>query len=273
MPSDHLILCRPLLHPPSVFPSIRVFSNESVLCSPVRWTKYWSFSFSINPSNEYLGLIYFWMDWLDLLAVQGTFKSLLQHHRSKASILLHSAFFIVQLSHPYMTIGKTIALTKWTFVGKVMSLLLNMLSRLIITFFPRSKHLLIPWLQSSSAVILEPQKLKSDTVSTISPSICHEVMGPDAMIFVFWNVKLSANFFTLLFHFHQEALHQEYRSGLPFPSPVDHILSELSTMTRLSWVALNSLAYSFIELDKAVVHVIRLVSFLWLWFSVCLPSE
>ena len=157
MPSNHLILCCSLLLPPSIFPSIRVFSNESVL--HIRWPKYWSLSFSISPSNEYSGLISFRMDWLDLLAVQGTLKSLLQHQNSKASILWHLVFFIVQLSHPYMTIGKTIALTRWTFAGKVMSLLLNMLSRLVITFLPRSKHLLISWLQSPSAVILEPKKI------------------------------------------------------------------------------------------------------------------
>ena len=156
MPSNHLILCRPLLLPPSLFLSNRVFSNESVLC--IRWSKYWSFSFIISPSNEYSRLIYFRMDWLDLLAVQGTLKSLFQHHSSKASILQHSAFFKVQLSHPYMTTGKTIALTRWTFIGKVMSLLFNMLSR-VITFFPRSKCLLISWLQSPSAVILEPRKI------------------------------------------------------------------------------------------------------------------
>ena len=147
----------------------------------MRWPKYWSFSLSISPSNEYLGLISFRMDWLDLLAVQGTLKSLLQHHSSKASILQRSAFFTVQLSHPYMTTGKTITLTRQTFVGKVMSLLLNMLSRLVITFLPRSKCLLISWLQSPSAVILEPPQMKSDTVSTVSPSICHEVMGLDAV--------------------------------------------------------------------------------------------
>ena len=151
----------------------------------MRWPKYWSFSISISPYNEYLGLISFRMDWLDLLRVQGTLKSLLQHHSSKASILWHSAFFIVQLSHPYMTTGKTIALTRWTFVRKVMSLLFNMLSRLVITFLPRSKHLLISWLQSPSTVILEPRKTKSATASTVSPSICHEVMGLVAMIFVF----------------------------------------------------------------------------------------
>ena len=182
MPSNHLILCHPLLLLPSIFPSIRVFSNESVLC--IRWPKYLSFSFSISPSNEDSGLISFRMDWLDLLAVQGTLKSLLQYHSSKASTLRYSAFLIVQLSHSHMSTGKTIALTRWTFVGKVMSLLFNMLSRLVITFLPRSKCLLISWSQSPSAEILEPKKIKSDTVSTVSPSICHEVMGPDAMILV-----------------------------------------------------------------------------------------
>ena len=198
MLSSHLILCRPLLLLPPIPPSIRVFSNESTL--HMRWPKYWSFSFSIMPSKEHPGLISFRMDWLDFLAVQGTVKSLLQHHSSKASILQHSAFFFfffhpapdphsafftVQLSHPYMTTGKTIALTRWTLVGKVISLLLNMLSRLVITFLPRSKRLLISWLQSPSAVILDAKKIKSDTVSTVSPSISYEVMGPDAMIFVF----------------------------------------------------------------------------------------
>ena len=182
MPSNHLILCHSLLLLPSIFLSIRVFSNESVLC--IRWPKYWSFSFSISPSSEHSGLISFRMDWLDLLAVQGPLKSLLQHHSSKASILQCSTFFTFQLSHPYMTTGKTIALTRRTFVGKVMSLLFNMLSRLVITFFPRSKHILISWLQSPSAVILEPKKIKSDTVS---PSISQEVMGPDLR---FLNVEL-----------------------------------------------------------------------------------
>ena len=180
MPSNHLILCRLLLLLPSIFPTMRVFSKESVLC--IRWPKYWSFSFNISHSNECSELISFRMDWLDLLAVQGTLKSLLQHHSSKASILRQSAFFIVQLSHPYMTTGTTIALTRWTFVGKVMSLLFNMLSRLVIAFLPRSKCLLISRPQSPSAVILEPKKGKSVTVST---SICHEVMGPDAMVLVF----------------------------------------------------------------------------------------
>ena len=156
MPSNHLILCYPLLLPPSIFPSIRVFSKQSVV--RIGWPNYWSFSFNISPSNECSGLISFRMDWLDLLAIQGTFKSLLQHHSSKASILQHSAFFIVQLSHPYMITGKTIALTRRTFVGKVMSLLFNMLSRLVITLLPRSKCLLSSWLQSPSAMILEPPK-------------------------------------------------------------------------------------------------------------------
>ena len=158
MPSNHLILCHPLLLPPSIFPSIRVFSNEPVLC--IRWPKYWSFSFSISPPNEYSGLISFRMDWLDLLAVQGTLKSLFQHHSSKPSILRHSAFFIVQLSHPYMNTGKTIALTRQTFVGKVTSLFFHMLSSLVITFLPKSKRLLISWLQSTSPVILGPPKNK-----------------------------------------------------------------------------------------------------------------
>ena len=173
-PSHH---GHPLLLLPSIFPRSRVFSNESVLRS--RWPKYWSFSFNISPSNELPGLISFRMDWLDLLAVQGTLKSPLQHHSTKASIFWCSAFFIVQLSHPHMTTGKAIALTRQTFVGKVMSLFFNMLSRLVITFLPRSKCLLISWLQSPSAVILEPPKIKSATVSTVSPSICHEVIGPE----------------------------------------------------------------------------------------------
>ena len=168
MPSKHLILCRPLLLLPAIPPSIRVFSSES---------KYQSFSFNIRPTNDHPGLVSFRMGWLDLLAVQGTLKSLLQHHSSKASILRCSAFFIVQLSHPHMTTGKTIVLTKWTFVEKVMSLLFNMLSRLVITFLPRSERLLISWLQSPSAVILEPKKTKSDIISTVSPSIKTEVLS------------------------------------------------------------------------------------------------
>ena len=182
MPFNHLILCHPLLLLPSIFPSIRVFSNESVLCN--RWPKYWSFSFSISPFNEYSGLISFRMDWLDLLAVQGTFKCLLQYHRSKASILQCSAFFIVQLSHPYMTTGKIIALTRWIFVGKVISLLFNVLFTLVITFLSRSKHLLTSWMLSPSVVILEPPKMKSLTVSIVSPSIYHEVKGlHDILVF------------------------------------------------------------------------------------------
>ena len=176
MPSNHLIFCCPLLRP-SIFPSIRVLSNKSALC--IRWPKYWNFSFSMSPSNEYSGLISFRMDWLDLLAVQETLKSLLQHHGSKASILQCPTLFMVELSHPYMTTRKAIVLTIWTFIRKVMSLLFDMLSRLVKTFLPRSKCLLISGLQSPSAVILELKKIKSLTVSTVYPSICHEVMGPE----------------------------------------------------------------------------------------------
>ena len=204
MPSNHPILCCLLLLLPSIIPSIRIFSNESVL--HIRWPKYWSFSFSISPSNEHSGLISFRMDWLNLLAVQGTLKSLLQHHSSKASILWCSAIFTVQLSHPYMTTGKTIALTRRTLVSKVMSLLLNILSRLVITFLPRSKHLLISWLQSPSAVILE---LKSNKVCHCFHCFPIYVPGSDGTRchdLRCLNVELSANFFTLLFHFHQEAL-------------------------------------------------------------------
>ena len=185
MPSNHLILCCPPLFGPSIFPGIRVFSDESALC--IRWPKYWSFSFSISPSNEYSGLISFRTDWLDLLAVQGILKSLLQNHSSKVSILQGSALFTVQLSHPYMTNGnkQKKTLTRRTFVDKVMSLQFNMLSRLVITFLPWSKFLLISWLQSQSAVIFKPRKIKSLTFYTVSPSICHEIMGPDAMILVF----------------------------------------------------------------------------------------
>ena len=183
MPFNHLALCCPLLLLPSVFPSIRVFSSELAL--HIRWPKYWRFSFSTMPSSEYSALISFRIDWFDLLAVQWTLKSLLQPHSSKASILRHSAFFMVQHSHPYTTTGKTIALTIQTFVSKVMSLLFNKLSRFVIAFLPRRKRLLISWLESPSTVILEPKKMKSDSVSTFSPSIYHEVMGPDAMIFIF----------------------------------------------------------------------------------------
>ena len=181
MPCSHLILCCPLLLA-LIPPSIRVFSNESTL--HIRWPKYWSFGFSISPSKEHPGLI-FRMDWLDLLEVQGTLKSLLQHHSSKASILWCSAFFTVQLSHPYMTTGKTIVLTRQTFVGKVMSLLFNALSRFVIAFLQRRKHLLLSWLQSPPAVILELKEIKSATVLIFSLSICHEMMGPDTMILVF----------------------------------------------------------------------------------------
>ena len=201
--SRHLILCRPLLLLPSICPSIRVFSSESTLY--MRGPKHWSFSFSISPSNEHPGLIYFRMDWLDLLTGQETFKSLFQHHSSRASIFRCSAFFTVQLSHPYMTAGKTIALTRWTFVGKVMSLLFNRLFRLVITFLPRSKHLLISWLQLPSAVILEPPKIKSFTVSTVSPSISHEMMGSNTMILVFWMLSFKPTFslssFTFIMRF------------------------------------------------------------------------
>ena len=199
MPSSHLILCHPLLLLPSIFPTIRVFSNESALC--IKWPKYWSFSFNISPSNDHPGLISFRMDGLDLLAAQGTLKSFLQCHSSKLSILWHSAFFRVQLLHPYMTTGKTIALTRWTFVDKVISLLFTMLSRLVITFLPRSKCLLISWLQSPSAVILEPKKSKLAAISIVSPCICYEVMGPDAMILVFWMLSFKSTFSLCSFTF------------------------------------------------------------------------
>ena len=201
MPSNHLILCHPLLLPPSIFTSIRVFSNVSVL--HIRWPKYWSFSFSISPSNEYSGLISFRMDWLDLLAVQVTLKSLLQYHSSKASILQWLASFIVQLSHPYLTTGKTIALTRWTFFGKVMSLLFNMLSKLVITFLPRSKSLNFMAAVTICSDFGAPQNKVS--VSTVSPSICHEVMGPDAMILGFWMLSFKPTF-SLSFHFHWGSL-------------------------------------------------------------------
>ena len=191
MTSNYLILCRPLLLLPWIFLSIRIFSNE--LAFHIRWPKYWSFSFNISSASEYSGLTSFRMDWLDLLAVQGALKSLLQHHSPKTSILWHSAFFTVQLSHPYMTTGKTIALTRWTFAGKAMPLLFNMLSRLVITFLPRSKHLLISWLQSPSAMILEPPNTVSYCFHC-SPPICHEVMGPDTMIFTFWMLNFKPVF-------------------------------------------------------------------------------
>ena len=194
MPSNHLILCHPLLLLPSIFPKISVSSNESVLC--IRYPKYWIFSLSISPSKEYSGLISSRIDWFCLLAVQDTLKSLLQHHNSKGSILWHSAFFMVRLSHPYMTTGKTIVLTRQTFVGKVMPLLFNTLSRFVIDVFPRSKHLLISWLQSPSAVILEPKKIKSVTVSIVSPSIWHK--GWDHML---WSLVFESWAVSQLFHF------------------------------------------------------------------------
>ena len=208
MPSNHLILGCPSP------PSFNLSQHQGLfqwVSSLHQVAKYWSFSFSISPSSEYSGLNIpilnsLRMDWLDLLAVEGTLRILLRHRNSKASIIWRSAFFIVQLSHPYMTTGKTIALTRWTFVGKVMSLLFNMLSRLVITFLPRSKRLLISWLQSPSAVILEPQKIKSLTISILSPSVCHEVMGPDAMILVFWMLSFKPTFSLSSFHFHQEVL-------------------------------------------------------------------
>ena len=204
MPSNHLILCDPLIFQPSVFPRIRFFSNDYVL--HIRWPKYWNFSFSIGPSNEYSGLISFRIDWLDLLAVQRPLKSLLQHHSSKASIPLCSAFFILQLSHPYMTTGKIISLTRQTFVGKVMSLLFHMMPRLVIAFLPKSKYHLILWLQSPSAVIFGAQENKVCHCLHCFPiylpwrdeTRCHGLH--------FLNVEFSASFFTLLFHFHQEAL-------------------------------------------------------------------
>ena len=200
MLSNHLILCHPLLLLPSLFSSIRVFSKESAL--HIRQPKYWSFSFSISPSNEYSKLTSFRIDCCDFLVVQGTLKSLLQHHNLKASVLQCSACFMVQLSHPCMTARKTIALIIRILFGKVMSLLLNMLSRFVIAFLPRSKHLLIPWLQSPSMVTLEPKKIKSGIVSPFSPFICHEVMGPDAMILVFLMLSFKpAFFFLILFYF------------------------------------------------------------------------
>ena len=199
MSSNHLILYRPLLLLPSIFPSIRVFSNESAL--HLRWWKYWSFSFSISPSSEYSGLVSFRIDWFDLFAVQGTLKNLLQHHSSKTPILWRSACFLVKLSHPYMTSGKTRALTRQKFVDKVMSLLFNILSSFVIAFLPRNKCLLISWLLSPSAVILEPNKIKSVNVSTVSPSICHEVMGVDAMILVFWMLSFKPVFSLFSFTF------------------------------------------------------------------------
>ena len=201
MPSNHFIPCCPLHLLSSLFPSIRVFSNESAV--RIRWPKCWSFGFSIRPSKEYSGLFPFKIHWFDLPSFQGTLKSLLQHHRSKASISQCHALYIVQFSHPYMTAGKTIALTTWTFASKVMSLLFNTLSSFVIAFLPRSNRLLILWLQSPSTVILGPKKRKSVTSSTFS-TICHDVTGPDAMILVFLILSFKQVFFTLLLHPHQE---------------------------------------------------------------------
>ena len=204
MLSNRLILCHPLLLLPLIFPSIRVFSNELALC--IRWSKYWSFSFSISLSNEYSGLISYRIDWFDLLAVQGTLKNLLQHHNPKESILWCWVFFIIQLLHPYMTTGKTLALTRWTFVSKVVSLLYNMLSRFVIAFLTGSKHLLISWLQSPSALILEPKKIKSVIVSKIFPFYLPWSDGTESHELRFLNGEFQASFFTLLFHAYQEAL-------------------------------------------------------------------
>ena len=243
MPSNYPILCHPLLLLPSICPSIRVFSNDSVL--HIRWPKYWSFSFNISPSNEYSGKISFRMDWLDLPAVQGTLKNLLQCHSSKASILWHSAFFIVQLSHPYMTTGKTIALTRWTVASKAMSLLFNVLSRLVIVFLPRSKRLLISWLQSPSTGILDPKKTKRVTVSFVSPPICHEVMGQDAMILVFWMLS-----FCLLFYFKTCSLSPSLCCFIThsFHPMVMTLLMSLWWFLLLGlgrWVVLTFIDYSF----------------------------
>ena len=226
--------CCPFLLLPSIFPSIRVFSSKSVLC--IRWPKHLSFSFSISPPNEYSGLISFRMNSLDLLAVQGTLKSLLQHHSSKASILGHSAFLIVQLTHPYMTIGRTIALTRWTFAGKVMSLLFNMLSRLVIAFLPRSKHLWISWLQSPSAVILEPPKIKSVTVSIVFSSICHEVMGPDAMIFFFWMLSFKPTFSLSSFAFIKRLFSSSLSAINMVSSVYLWLLRILSQLEKFIWL-------------------------------------
>ena len=211
--------CHPTSHPLSSAspPALNLSQHQGLfkwVVLHIRWPKYWSFSFNISPSNEHSGLISFRMDWLDLLAVQETLKSLLQHHSSKASILRHSAFFIVQLLYPYVTTGKTVALTRRTFVGKVMSLLLNMLSRLIITFLPRSKCLLISWLQSPSAVIWETEKINSDIVSTVSPSICHKVMGPDVMILVFWMLSFKPTFSLSSFTFIKRLLSSSSLSAI-----------------------------------------------------------
>ena len=229
-PSNPLIY-RSLLLPPSIFPSIRVFSSESVI--HIRWPKYWSFSFSISRSNDYSGLSSFRMDWSDLLVVQGTLKSLLQHHSSKASILWCSGFFMVQLTHPYMTTGKTIALIRRIFAGKVMSLLFKVLSRLVIAFLPRSKHLLISWMQLSSAVILEPPEIKSVAVSIVSAFICHEVMGPDTLIFVSLMLSFKPTFSLSSFTFIKRLFSYSLLSAI-------RVVSSTSEVTDISPQNLDS---------------------------------
>ena len=233
MPSNHLLLCCPLLLPSSVFPNISVFWKSQFFAS--EWSKYWSFSFSISPSNEYSGLISIRIDWFDLLAAQGTFKSLLQDHSSKASILQCSAFFIVQLSHSYMTTGKTTALTRWIFVSEMMSLFFNMMSRWVITFLPRSKHLLILWLRSPSAVILEPPKIKSLTIFTVSPSVCYELMGPDAMILAFWMLSFKPTFSLCSFTFIKRLFSSSSLSAI---SVVSSAYLRLSIFLPQSWFQL-----------------------------------
>ena len=271
MPSNHLILCCPLFLSPSVFPSIRIFSNESALL--IRWPKYWSFSFSISPSNEHPGLISFRMDWLDVLAVLGTLKSLLQHHSSKASILQCSAFFIVQLSHPYMTTGKTIALTRQNFVGKVMSLPFNMLSRWVIAFLSSSKCLLISGLQSPSAVILAPKKIKSLTVSIVSPSICHEVMGPDTMILVFWMLSFKPTFSLSSFTFIKRLLSSSLLSALKVVSSAYLRLLKFLLATLIPACASSSpvflMMYSAFKLNKRGDNIQPWRSPFLIWEPVC----
>ena len=256
MPSSHLILCHPLL-PLSIFASISVFSHESVLC--IRWPKYWSFSFSISPCNEYSGLISFRMDWLDLLAVQGTLKSLLQHHSSEASILCYSAF-IVQLSHPSMTTGKTIALTRQTFVGKVMSLPFNMLSRLSIAFIPRSKHLLISQLQSPSALILEPKKVISDTVSIFSPIYLPWSDGTRWHDLSFLNVEFYAKFFTFIKMLFSSSL-SVIKGGVICISEVTDISPMMLTVGRLKWGRTVNQSLQWTGLQNK-----------WLWMQGTIPK-
>ena len=247
LPPNHVILCCPLLLFPSVFPSIRVLSNESPL--HIRWPVYWSFNFSISPSSECSGLISFRIDWFDLLAVWGTLKSLLQHHSSKTSILRCSAFFMVQLSHPYMSTGKTIALTIWTIVGKAISLLFNMLSRFITAVLLRSKCLLISWLQSPSSVIWGPKKIKSVSVSTFFPFICHEVMGLDAMIFIFWMVSFKPTFSLSSFTFIERLFSSSLLSAIMVISSA--YLRLLIFLLAISILAYASSSLSFSMMDSA----------------------